>query len=80
MSSFCVYVQCVCTVCVCVCVCCLRVYPLSVCFCLLLSSGPEEPGAGEDEHRELPPRHHCTHQEARPQVPARIQRAERHSE
>lgn len=43
-----------------------------------LVAGPEEPGEGEAEHRELPPRHHRPHQETRPQVPAGLQRAEWH--
>lgn len=42
--------------------------------------GSEEPGEGKTEHRELPSSHHCPHQEARSQVPAGLQRAERHCE
>lgn len=43
-------------------------------------SGPEEPDAGEAQHRQLPARHHGSHQAAGPQVPAGLQRAERHCE
>lgn len=43
-------------------------------------AGSEEPDTGEAEHRQLPAGHHRPHKAAGPQVPAGLQRAERHRE